>query len=95
MSKIYHDSSKKALSHNIALYKKACESVAKDNTSADSSEKTSMDPAVFDEIMNYSTGQLLTDFRTVFQLSDKPFAFFFVRSFYSLFLHFSFGTVCS
>ena len=76
MVKIIPGTSKKALTHNLKLYRSACTSVNRQITKSDQTKPKGISTESFDAILNYGTGQFIIDMRQAFNITDKTFVLF-------------------
>ena len=75
MVKILPGVTKKALTHNLKLYRAACSSVNRQISKDDETKPKGISTESFDEIMNYATGQFIIDIRQAFNITDKTYDF--------------------
>ena len=75
MVKIIPGTSKKALTHNLKLYRAACTSLNRQIKKGDESKPKGISTESFDALLNYGTGQFIADMRHAFNINDKTFVF--------------------
>ena len=83
MVKLLPGVTKKALTHNLKLYRSACASVNRQISKDDETKPKGISTESFDEIMNYATGQFIIDIRQAFNITEKTFVLFNFLIFYA------------
>lgn len=73
MVKIIPGVSKKALIHNLKLYRGACASVNRQISKDDTTKPKGISSESFDALLQYGTGQFIEDMKKAFNITEKTF----------------------